>query len=193
MNDEYQAYEDTDGSGQGMERWLARIRRRSLGDVRIHDSAQAGDLARRLGARAFTVGRHIYVRPDLASPATPEGDALLAHELWHVAEQSGATEMPLLRPSAPSLAWQVAAWDASNAAPQHAEAGMSVQRDIGAPGSSSSEASAETVERAALQAAQGGRRGAAAQGPDPVEVAERVYALIAMELMLDNERGAHGW
>src|SRR5687768_13174499 len=86
--------------------WLERLARRSLGDVRIHDSRQAGELARRLGARAFTVGRDVYMHPELASPRTPESEALLAHEMYHVAEQSGLStgEMPLLRPSAPNVA-----------------------------------------------------------------------------------------
>lgn len=88
--------------------WVERVTRRSLGDVRIHDSAQAGALTRRLGARAFAAGRDIYVRPELLRPLTRENAALLAHELYHVAEQSGEvaapelqadTSMPLLRPS----------------------------------------------------------------------------------------------
>src|SRR5438309_1233498 len=74
--------------------WLERVTRRSLGDVRIHDSEQAGELVRRLGARAFTAGRDIYVRPELLRPLTRENAALLAHELYHVAEQSGEVTAP---------------------------------------------------------------------------------------------------
>jgi hypothetical protein len=81
--------------------WLERLLGRSLADVRVHDSGQAGALAARLGARAFAAGRHIYVRPDLLRPLTPQGVALLAHELTHAVEQSdapaiAAPAMPLL-------------------------------------------------------------------------------------------------
>src|SRR5262245_54457899 len=93
----------------GVVSWVERITRRSLADVRIHRSEQAGRLARRLGARAFTAGRDVYVRPELVEPVTPEGAALLAHELYHVAEQSGEgvaeqTVLPLLRPVPPPQA-----------------------------------------------------------------------------------------
>src|SRR5215212_10081476 len=92
-------YDNQDESG-GAQSWLERMTGRSMGDIRIHDSAQAGDLARRLGARAFTVGRDIYVRSELVNSGTPEGKALLAHEATHAAEQTGAapSDMPLLRP-----------------------------------------------------------------------------------------------
>ena len=61
---------------------------RNLGDVRIHDSRQAADLARRLSAEAFTVRGHIFGPADKLGGMTPEGGGLLAHEITHVVQQT---------------------------------------------------------------------------------------------------------
>jgi hypothetical protein len=55
--------------------------------VRVHDDAQAHELARAVNAQAFTVGRDVVFA---AGHYDPEGDAgkrLLAHELTHVMQQ----------------------------------------------------------------------------------------------------------
>ena len=64
-----------------------------LASVRIHtDSAAARD-AESLGARAFTWGRHIVFGKNAYQPQTKPGQALLAHEFTHVAQQlSGNTQ-----------------------------------------------------------------------------------------------------
>ena len=195
---------------RGLVSWVQRITGRSLGDVRIHDSTQAGELARRLGARAFAAGRDIYVRPELVEPLTPEGAALLAHELYHVAEQSGGglsqeAVMPLLRPSgAPSFGYSAGAGEQiSTPAPGGIE-GASVQRQVGglrhrpAPQvqralgtTTSSETTAEAVAGAAAQAMQPQRRRAASPPPDPEAIADLVYEQMAHELRLDRERGLY--
>jgi len=61
-----------------------------FGDVRIHTGSAAAQKASELGARAFTIGRDIAFAPGEYRPGTPEGDALLAHELAHVQQQRGA-------------------------------------------------------------------------------------------------------
>lgn len=184
---------------------LERITRRSLGDVRIHDSEQAGELARRLGARAFTAGRHVYVRPELLRPLTPEGAELLAHELYHVAEQSGEgvtseAIMPLLRPSSPPRGGRGSSertsagagmTGGSTAAGQRKaapSANLSVQRAVSG-GQSSSEATAEAVAGAVGQQPSNKKRKPAP--PDPEAVAEIVYRQIVQELLLDRERGVY--
>ncbi len=58
-----------------------------LGGVRVHADARAGQLARSLGARAFTVGSDIAFAPGQYQPGTVVGDALIAHELAHVLQQ----------------------------------------------------------------------------------------------------------
>jgi hypothetical protein len=63
-----------------------------FGDVRVHTDPTAAGLARDLDARAFTVGNHVAFAGGEYAPGTPAGDALLAHELAHVVQQSGGTE-----------------------------------------------------------------------------------------------------
>ena len=71
----------------------------NLNGVRIHDDAHGGDVARGLGAHALAVGQHVAFAPGRYEPGTPIGDALLAHELAHVAQQrspgpsAGAAEL----------------------------------------------------------------------------------------------------
>ena len=57
--------------------------------VRVHTDVGAARSARELNARAYTVGRHIVFGADRFVPATRDGRRLLAHELTHVAQQSG--------------------------------------------------------------------------------------------------------
>jgi hypothetical protein len=57
-----------------------------LGSVRIHTDERAAEAAQSLGAAAFTVGRDVVFDRDQYRPDTPRGDALMAHELAHVAQ-----------------------------------------------------------------------------------------------------------
>ena len=63
---------------------------RSFADVRVHDDPQASRSAAAVGARAYTVGRHIVFGNGEFRPHEPGGMRLLAHELAHVAQQGGA-------------------------------------------------------------------------------------------------------
>lgn len=182
---------------------LERLTRRYLGDVRIHDSHQAGELARRLGARAFTMGRDIYVRPELVKPMSPQGAALLAHELYHVAEQSGAVtgpqDMPLLAPPAhmqpprPGTARPSVDGRAGERGASPLTGRMAVQRAQGAASSSgsSSEDVAESVGQSALNTQMAHRRPRVRKPPppDPEELAERVYDMMMRDMIIDRERG----
>jgi hypothetical protein len=62
---------------------------RSLSHVRIHADARGDHAARGVHARAVAVGSHIAFRSGSFRPGTPEGDALLAHELVHTEQQRG--------------------------------------------------------------------------------------------------------
>jgi hypothetical protein len=62
--------------------------RADFGGVRIHTDANAATLTTRLGARAFTFGRHIFFNEGQYRPDTQEGMELLAHELTHSIQQS---------------------------------------------------------------------------------------------------------
>ena len=58
-----------------------------LGDVRVHAGPKADGLAASLGARAFTHGRDIV----FGEGRKPGSDALTAHELAHVVQQTGGS------------------------------------------------------------------------------------------------------
>ena len=74
----------------GLRDEVERITGSDLSDVRMHTGASAQSMTHEFGARAFTVGSDIVVAPGEAAPGTIEGDALLAHELAHAAQQSHA-------------------------------------------------------------------------------------------------------
>jgi hypothetical protein len=61
-----------------------------LGGVRVHADEASDRLARSLDARAFTVGRDVFVRSDERAAVRDERSPLLAHELAHVVQQGGA-------------------------------------------------------------------------------------------------------
>lgn len=60
--------------------------------VRTHTDTTAAGLSNRLNARAFTVGQNVAFGAGEYKPGTPIGDALIAHELAHVVQQSGASD-----------------------------------------------------------------------------------------------------
>jgi hypothetical protein len=60
---------------------------RSFSDVRVHADRTGAHLSNRFNARAFTVGRHMAFDTNEYRPGTFVGDALIAHELAHVAQQ----------------------------------------------------------------------------------------------------------
>ena len=62
-----------------------------LGEVRMHTGAEGDRLASAAGAEAFALGSHVAFAGDAYRPGTALGDALIAHELAHVAQQRGAT------------------------------------------------------------------------------------------------------
>jgi hypothetical protein len=63
-----------------------------FGGVRIHTDSNAGHLAREVSAHAFTVGSDIVFANNQYRPETTDGRKLLAHELTHVVQQTGAPE-----------------------------------------------------------------------------------------------------
>lgn len=60
--------------------------------VRIHADAHAAIEARKVDARAFTLGRDIYFDAGQYRPDASGGRWLLAHELTHVVQQGGGTD-----------------------------------------------------------------------------------------------------
>jgi hypothetical protein len=54
-----------------------------LGDIRVHTDDLAAAAARELDAHAFAVGRDVFFARGAYRPGTPDGDALLEHEVAH--------------------------------------------------------------------------------------------------------------
>lgn len=63
---------------------------RDFSQVRVHTGAPDAESARSVNAAAFTIGRDIVFGSGRYSPGTEAGDRLLAHELTHVVQQTGA-------------------------------------------------------------------------------------------------------
>lgn len=61
-----------------------------FGAVRIHTGGDAAESARDAGAKAYTYGNHVVFNEGRYQPGTHEGRRLLAHELAHVMQQTGA-------------------------------------------------------------------------------------------------------
>ncbi len=64
-----------------------------LSDVRIHTNEHASDIAQGMQARAFTVGHDIAFNQGQYDSSSTEGKKLMAHELVHVAQQTGVTPL----------------------------------------------------------------------------------------------------
>jgi len=88
------AHEELESSGQQLEGAVrAKVEQRfgtNLSHVRVHTDTRAGAMVVQRGARAFTYKNHIAFAPGAYDPSSPEGEALIAHELTHVL-QTGAT------------------------------------------------------------------------------------------------------
>nr|WP_241430454.1 DUF4157 domain-containing protein [Natrinema limicola] len=74
----------------GIQRAMEERMGDSLGDVRVHTGATAARACEDINARAFTVGNHIAFNHGEYDPESPAGQHLLAHELAHVRQQTGA-------------------------------------------------------------------------------------------------------
>jgi outer membrane protein OmpA-like peptidoglycan-associated protein len=101
------------GSGRALD---ASVRQRvaplvgdPLTDVSVHADDTADMLARAVSARAFTTGTDVYFAAGEYRPGTNDGDALLVHELAHVAQQRGASTVGPLTVSEPGDPMEVAA------------------------------------------------------------------------------------
>lgn len=62
---------------------------RDLSSVRIHTDAAAGESARSIDARAYTIGSNIVFGSGEYRPETASGKHLIAHELAHVGQAEG--------------------------------------------------------------------------------------------------------
>ena len=58
-----------------------------FGDLRVHTDARAAQSAAAIGARAYTVGRHLVFASSSYDPTSAQGRRLIAHELTHSIQQ----------------------------------------------------------------------------------------------------------
>lgn len=70
--------------------------------VRVHTDSRAASLSTDLSARAFTIGKDVAFASGEYQPGTPIGDALIAHELAHVVQQSGGQTSGVMAKSSAS-------------------------------------------------------------------------------------------
>lgn len=104
----------TRGSGQSLPDRTQSFFKERIGadfsDVQIHTGGEADAAARSINARAYTLGSDVVMQSGEYRPHSREGKRLLAHELTHVLQQSGArrsasfsaTETRIQRQSDPS-------------------------------------------------------------------------------------------
>lgn len=82
------------GSGapldSGLRSRMESVFHQSFSHVRVHTDGVAAGLSDHLNAKAFTVGEHVAFGSREYRPGTPDGEALIAHELAHVVQQSAA-------------------------------------------------------------------------------------------------------
>ncbi|MDQ3366552.1 MAG: DUF4157 domain-containing protein [Myxococcota bacterium] len=108
------------GAGSSLDGPVAQRMSAAVGaDVsaaRIHTGPVAAKQASEHGAAAFAVGNNVVMGGDAPAPGTPFGDALLAHELAHVAQQQDAATDPVARRKPIGEEDQVAERDADQAA-----------------------------------------------------------------------------
>lgn len=158
-------------------------------DVRIYDDRKAEEMARQLGAEAFTMGKKIFAPKGKLDATTLAGKALLAHELSHVARETqhanwAAAERPLpiweaIQPAAKSEVPRAAA-------PGRTAVGASLLQEA-------KEREAQAVERMVRESGNTMPRRREQSNPkaaeiDPEDIADRVYDLMQSELILERER-----
>lgn len=108
------------GSGRALDEqtasWAIDAFGGAVADARLHTGGLAQALARMVSARAFTVGRDMFIAAGEFRPHTAAGRRLLAHELAHVVQQHRAPACQTLRATRPDDAHERAADAAAEAA-----------------------------------------------------------------------------
>ena len=165
-----------------------------LRDVRVHRGPAAEDLSRRLDARAFTLGGHVFGSPQDLDVSTSEGQGLLAHELTHAIQQTRPRQLePIRSESVGKLHTGTVGRQAQSRQGAPSE-GYPAEMVLLAPAQSSASATSPTEREAQARA---NERLAAealmseAESPPRIsaeEIADRVYQLMQSDLVLERER-----
>jgi hypothetical protein len=88
----------------GVRQPFERFFESDLAHVRIHDGPPAARAAEAIGAHAFTRGSDVYFNHGRFAPGSTEGQRLLAHELAHTFQGTGAIRRDPKPASAPASA-----------------------------------------------------------------------------------------
>ncbi|WP_343706250.1 DUF4157 domain-containing protein [Flavobacterium sp.] len=84
------------GGGNAMDKNTKREMESGFGadfsNVNIHTDSRAVQMSEELGAQAFTHGNDVYFNKGKYNPDSKEGKHLLAHELTHTIQQTGAKQ-----------------------------------------------------------------------------------------------------
>ena len=92
-----QSIRSSKGGGQSLDKNIAAKAGDTLGndfaDVNVHTDNQADALSKDLGAKAFTTGNDIYFQSGAYNPDSSEGQRLISHELTHVVQQGGSSNV----------------------------------------------------------------------------------------------------
>jgi hypothetical protein len=166
-----------------------------LKDVRIHQTKQAGELARELQAEALTIGADIFAAEGKLNAPTRENRGLLAHELTHVIQQTHPLPIPrgsdnlrmesLWAPGGKGLS-EIA----GNAGLPHPALQLAPIGPFQSGGSSVAgemEAAAQTAEQA-VRREEEDLTSDQTPAVDAEEIAEIVYRLMQQELLLERDR-----
>lgn len=86
------------GGGQSLDPGLQESMGQAMGadfsGVKIHTDSQSDWLNQSIQARAFTTGQDVFFRQGEYNPGSRGGQELIAHELTHVVQQTGASSRP---------------------------------------------------------------------------------------------------
>ncbi|MCD0470426.1 DUF4157 domain-containing protein [Flavobacterium sp. JAS] len=88
--------DNSKGGGAGLDKNTKKEMESGFGtdfsNVKIHTDASAVQMSQELGAQAFTNGNDVYFNQGKYNPGSQEGKHLLAHELTHTVQQTGAKQ-----------------------------------------------------------------------------------------------------
>jgi hypothetical protein len=113
-----QQLQSAKGSGQALDAGLQTQMGQAMGadfsGVKVHTDSQSDQLNQSIQAKAFTTGQDVFFSQGAYNPSSKDGQELIAHELTHVVQQSGAGVQKKVQPkivnisSAPSASHQPA-------------------------------------------------------------------------------------
>ena len=167
----------------------------NLENVQFHHGHQAETTSRSLGARAFTLGSHIFGPQRGLNSSTREGRGLLVHELTHVIQQTRPNQIPqgnLATPEdlTPVVGNQRTGSSRALSTRQYPDTEMTLKSPLKSSPPTTKLQLREAQAQASEQLVTGGSGQTAKSRPqiNLEEVANKVYRLMQHDLILERER-----